>query len=144
MASFPHSYQVTVSGKPEGSLLGSSEQAPELVVGPPLQFGGPGGQWSPEDLLVAAVANCFILSFRAVATASGLAWTSLQCASEGKLDKVDRTLRFTEITTRAKLVIPASTDQEAATKLLHKAEQICLVSNSLNSEVHLECEVVVA
>jgi organic hydroperoxide reductase OsmC/OhrA len=31
------------------------------------QLGGPGGQWSPETLLVAAAAECFILTFRAVA-----------------------------------------------------------------------------
>jgi hypothetical protein len=33
----------------------------------PREFDGRGNQWSPESLLAAALADCFVLSFRAVA-----------------------------------------------------------------------------
>jgi hypothetical protein len=40
------------------------------------------------------------------------------------------------------LRVPAGADSERAKKLLEKAEQICLIANSLNAERHLEASVV--
>lgn len=35
------------------------------MTAPPVQFGGDGKEWSPEDLFVAAVADCYLFSFKA-------------------------------------------------------------------------------
>ena len=53
-------------------------------------------------------------------------------------------MRFTRFDTHAKLSVPAGADVERAKKLLEKAEQTCLVSNSLTSERHLTVDVIVA
>ena len=143
MEPFPHHYSVTAAGRPDSNLTSCADDAPALTVAPPPQFGGPGDQWSPESLFVAAVANCLILSFRAVATASRFEWCSIDCVSEGTLDKIERTLKFTSVLTRVKLVIPADGDREAAERLLDKAHRTCLVSNSLACDSHLESEVLV-
>mgnify|MGYP003339189807 CR=1 FL=1 len=55
------------------------------------------------SLLCAAVADCFVLSFRAVARASKLDWTHLDCHVEGTLDRAEGTTRFTRYLTRATL-----------------------------------------
>lgn len=110
---------------------------PRLVTASPVEFGGPGDQWTPEALLVGAVADCFILTFRSVATASKLPWTSLECAVGGTLDRLDRVTRFTGFTIHATLRVPAGTDEEKARQGMHKAEQLCLITNSLNAPVHL-------
>ena len=144
MNEFPHSYSVKVEGGPEANLTASVENLASIEVAPPLQFGGPGDQWSPEDLFVAAVANCFVLSFRAVAKASKVNWTSISCVSEGTLDRQDRKIRFTNILTKAKLTIPPEQDSEAAAKALDKAEHSCLVTNSLSCESQLEFEIIEA
>ena len=141
MKPFPHQYTVTVSGAPDNNLSAVTENVPALAVAPPVEFDGPGDQWTPEALLMAAIANCFVLSFRAIAKASGLEWTAIDCASEGTLDKVERRVLFTEVFTRAKLQVPAGTDIETATRLLNKAEQTCFVSNSLSCSKHFSCEV---
>jgi organic hydroperoxide reductase OsmC/OhrA len=110
---------------------------------PPREFDGPGNQWSPEGLLTAAVADCFTLGFRAIAAASRFAWTNLDARTQGTLDRVDGTMRFTRFDTHAKLQIPHGADAERAKRLLEKAEATCLVANSLTSERHLTLEVTV-
>jgi peroxiredoxin-like protein len=142
MHPFPHHYKVKVAGQPESNLKLTAENLPTLEIAPPPQFDGPGDHWSPEELLMASVANCFVLSFRAIAKAYKLEWTGIECESEGTLDKVDKKVRFTHVLTKAKLCIPASVDVEAAQKALLKAEETCLVSNSLICEVHLEFEII--
>jgi peroxiredoxin-like protein len=113
-----------------------------LTTAPPPQFGGGGGQWSPETLLVAAAADCFILTFRAIATASKLAWRRLDCDAEGILDRSEGVVRFTALHLRARLVIPAGGDVERAKRLVEKAETACLVTNSLAFRPTLSAEVV--
>ena len=101
----------------------------------------PRDHWSPETLLVASVADCFILSFRAIARASKFAWTRLECEAEGVLDRVDKITRFTEIMIRAHLVIPEGVDPRRGRRLLEKAEASCLITNSLLTETRLSSRV---
>jgi organic hydroperoxide reductase OsmC/OhrA len=142
MKDLPHLYQVTSAGSATGSLMTRAENLPDISVSPPLQFGGPGDEWSPEDLLMASVSNCLVLSFRAIARASKLEWDTIECVSEGELNKVERKVQFTRMLSKVRLVIPASENKEKAEKLLVKAEGACLISNSLSCESHIECEVV--
>jgi organic hydroperoxide reductase OsmC/OhrA len=142
MHPYPHTYRTATSGPAEGTVTVASPGLPDLVTAPPPQFGGPEGHWSPETLLCAAVSNCFVLSFRAVARASKLDWTHLDCQVEAVLDRVDGITRFTRYITKATLTVPAGTDRARAQQLLEKAEHVCLVSNSLNGEKTLSCEIV--
>jgi organic hydroperoxide reductase OsmC/OhrA len=144
MHPFPHHYHVSAAIAPTGSVTLGSSGLVALTSDGPEEFDGPGDQWSPETLLTAALADCFVLSFRAVATASKFAWQHLECSVEGKLDRIERVTQFTHFTVRAKLTIAAGGDIERAKKLLEKSEQVCLISASLKAEKHLEAEVVTA
>jgi organic hydroperoxide reductase OsmC/OhrA len=144
MHPFPHRYVVTAAVRPDGDIPLAAEGVRVIESAPPKEFDGPGNQWSPEGLLTAAVADCFVLSFRAIAAASKYAWVSLDTRTEGTLDRVDGKMRFTRFDTRAKLHVSAGADIERAKKLLEKAELTCLVANSLNSERHLTVVVVVS
>jgi peroxiredoxin-like protein len=144
MHPFPHRYVAIASATLEGDILLDSESLPTLRTAAPAEFGGRGDRWSPETLLIGAVADCFILTFRAVAKASSLPWVSLSCEAEGTLDRVERVTRFTEITVRATLEVPPEVEEAKALRLLERAEQICLVTNSLNAKVHLEARVEVS
>lgn len=110
---------------------------------PPPQFGGPSGEWSPESLLVAAVADCYIFTFRAIARASKLSWSELRCEATGELDRVEKQPYFTKLKLVAKLSVLADVDPEKAKRLLEKSEKRCLVTASLRSEVELVTEIVV-
>lgn len=143
MQPFPHHYEVTATAVPDGDVqLGTDEVAP-LPTATPREFDGPGGRWSPEALLVAAVADCFVLTFRGLARAAGLSWRSLECDAGGTLERADGVTRFTRVHLHASLSVPPETDQVAATQLLHRAEDRCLVSRSLNAVVDLEAMVTV-
>ncbi len=143
MEEFPHLYLARATAGTEGEVLLHGDAAEPLPSAPPVQFGGPGDRWSPESLLVAAVADCFVLSFRAIARASKLPWDSLDCAVEGTLDRAERSTRFTHFTVRAELGVPAGTDEGKARRLLEKAEASCLITNSLSAPVHLEANIAV-
>lgn len=144
MQAYPHHYDVQAVGESEGTVLVRSEGLPALSTAPPSQFGGPGDQWSPETLLVAAAVDCFIFTFRAIAAASKLAWQRIECDAEGTLDRSDGTVRFTALHLRARLVVPAGSDVERPQRLLEKAEKTCLVTNSLALRPTLSAEVVAA
>jgi peroxiredoxin-like protein len=141
MQELPHLYRVAAKGEPEGHVHVSADAVETILTAPPAEFGGPGDRWSPESLLVAAVANCFVLSFRAIARASRLAWLSLDCDAEGKLERVERTMKFTEFVVHATLYVPSDTDEGKAMRILEKAEETCLVTNSLNASRRLNAVV---
>lgn len=144
MQEFPHQYRVAAAGAIDGDVEVITAHAPDLRSASPAEFGGPGDRWSPETLLVGAVADCFILTFRAVARASKLSWASLRCDATGTLDRIDRVTQFTHLDLHAHLLVPAGTDHEYARRILEKAERTCLISNSLKATIHLQSEVVFA
>lgn len=141
MADFPHHYVVEARGEAEGPVALRSAGLPELETAPPSEFGGPGDQWSPETLLVGAVVDCFVLTFRAVARASSLPWQALRVNGEGTLDRVERRMRFTGMALRAELALPEEGDAEKGRRCLEKAERGCIVTSSLACEATLETEV---
>src|SRR5260221_480942 len=93
MHPFPHHYVVNAAIRPAGDVPLSSEGMRVIESAPPKEFDGPGNQWSPEGLLTAAVADRFLLGFRAIATASTFAWTSLEAPTRGTLDRGAEKLR---------------------------------------------------
>ncbi|MBT7952648.1 MAG: OsmC family peroxiredoxin [Gammaproteobacteria bacterium] len=143
MQDLPHHYHVKADASSEGDVSLSADNLPTLLSAPPAEFGGPGDRWSPESLLVAAIADCFILTFRAIARGSKLSWLSLSCEVEGTLERVEKTTSFTEYKIKATLNVPADTDEQRAQRVLEKAEVGCLITNSLSGTTHLEAVVLV-
>jgi organic hydroperoxide reductase OsmC/OhrA len=142
MHPFPHRYQVQVRATPEAPLALGGEGLPALESLPPPQFDGPGGYWSPETMLVAAVGDCVLLTFRAIARASKFEWREASADVEGLLERFEGNSRFTQVRTRVRLVVPPGADAARARLLMEKAEKGCLISNSLTAARHLECEIV--
>ena len=143
MQEFPHHYHATARAAADSHVEVASGAFPTITTAPPVEFGGPGDHWSPEHLLVGTVANCFILTFRAIARNSQLEWTHLECSPVGVLERVERNTRFTRFTVNARLTVPSGTDIEKAERLLHRAEAGCLITRSLLAETELVTEVIV-
>jgi len=141
MQPLPHHYDVTVTASELGPAEIESPGLSTVISAPPLEFDGPGNLWSPETLTVAAVADCLVMTFRAIANVSKLRWTRLVCDAQGTIDRSDGVIRFTAIRLRARLSLPDGADAEKARKLTEKAKKACLVSNSLKCEPTLEVEV---
>ncbi len=144
MHPYPHRYTVSARMQGQEPIALTSSGLPDLDSAPPAEFDGPGDLWSPETLLVAAVVDCFALTFRAIARASHYEWTALRAEADGVLDRSPEGTRFTEIHLRAELDAPAGADAAQGERLLAKAEKSCLISRSLAAPVHLEATVRVA
>lgn len=141
MHPFPHRYVVSSTATPEGDILLTSEGIPSLPTVTPPEFDGPGGLWSPETLLVAAVADCFLLTFRGIARASSMPWVSVAVTCEGTLERPDRVTQFTRFDLHATVVLPAEVSEDQARRLLTRAEETCLITRSLKGETHLHIDV---
>ncbi len=144
MHPYPHTYLASATAQNAGLVTVHSPQLPNLETAAPPEFDGPGGVWSPETLLCASIADCFILTFRAVARAARFAWLGLECRTESVLERVGQNSQFTRFTTFAKLTVPAGSDVAKARELLERAEHGCLIANSLRGSRALEAQVVTA
>jgi organic hydroperoxide reductase OsmC/OhrA len=144
MTNFPHRYSVVAGARPGGDFDLVSRGLPLLATAAPAEFDGPGDRWSPETLLVGAVAGCFILTFRAIARAAKLNWNGVSCDVDGRLERVDGVTQFTRFDLHVRLSIPATTSSEQARRALERAERQCLISNSLRSTCQLHVDIDVA
>ena len=144
MQDLPHRYVVSAHAEGRQNVILSSGGLDNLETAGPPQFGGPGDVWSPETLLVGAVADCFVLSFRAIAQKAKLDWLKLDCIAEGELDKLDGFNQFTSFKVKATLTIPDEQFVKKAGVILEKAEKYCLVTNSMKAGSQLEATVKVA
>ncbi len=126
------------------SFVEMEHGTPRLIhFSAPPEFGGETGAWTPEHLLLAAVASCFIATFRAVSRASKLDFQGIEVSVVGVVEKNSYGFQFTDLTLRPVLIICVEEDRERSLHLLEKSEKICLVTRSLSSEVHLESKILV-
>lgn len=142
-----HNYQVQIvsTGARSGVLESEEDRLPSLYVASPPEFGGPEGVWSPEHLFVAAVAACLMTTFRAIAELSKLEVIEYTDEAVGHLQRGDdRLYSIDRVTLRPKVVIGSHVDLEKARRLMRKAEETCLVSRSVSSEIVLDAQVLVA
>ena len=141
MHPFPHRYVVSSTATPDGNILLTSDGIPSLATVTPPEFDGPGGLWSPETLLVAAVVDCFLLTFRGIARASRMPWTTVSVSCEGRLERVDGVSQFTRFDLAAAVVLPREASDDQARRILTRAEETCLITRSLKAETHLQIEI---
>lgn len=143
MKAFPHTYTATASADPTGNVISSLANGCTVEVAPPVEFDGTGDVWSPEELLMAAVANCLVLSFKSIARAYDLNWLHIECAADGQLEKVERRVKFTGVHTRVKLTIASAEDKDKAKRILEKSEDTCFITNSMSVETSLSFEIII-
>lgn len=128
----------------QGTL--SSEKLDEKIeVATPPEFpGGVEGIWSPEHLFIASVSSCFMTTFTAIAEYSKLKYEELSVPATGTISNESGKFAMTEIILRPKLVIMDEDQKDKALRILQKAEEACLITRSIKTEVKLEPEVLVA
>lgn len=108
-----------------------------LPVATPVIFGGKGNEWSPEHLLLGALSSCFMSTYISFAKKFRFDIVRMECNSTGTIEPVDGRLRFTKITVMPKVYIAKQEYNAKARLALEKAEEYCLISNSISSNI--EC-----
>jgi peroxiredoxin-like protein len=119
-----------------------AENIPRTVnFAAPPEFGGEPGLWTPEHLLLGAVATCYVSTFRAIAERSKLVVSGLEVFVEGTIAKEEGGFRFTEIIVRPAITVERDADCERAQRVAEKAEHACLISRSLSAKITAEYKV---
>jgi organic hydroperoxide reductase OsmC/OhrA len=126
--SFSRNHRVAFDGKP-----------PLEVTAAPEYKGDP-GRLNPEELLVAALASCQMLTYLGIASGSKVEVLSYRDEATGVLEKTDGKMRVSRVILRPRIVITAATNRDRALGLVAKAHDQCFIANSVNTTVTIEPE----
>jgi organic hydroperoxide reductase OsmC/OhrA len=132
--SYSREYRVEIAGKP--TLAGSADPA----------YLGDAKLHNPEDLLLAALSACHMLTYLALCTRDKISVTAYRDEASGVLAVKDGKMRFTSVVLRPQVTIAGTdADKLERAKALHaQAHAGCFVANSVNFPVEHEATVTVA
>lgn len=109
-------------------LAGSSDRA----------FHGDRERWNPEELLLAALSQCHMLSYLHVAASRGIVVTAYTDAATGEMQQTpDGGGHFTAATLHPVVTIAAG-DPDDALEAHREAARKCFIAASVNFPVHHE------
>ena len=136
-----HLYQVDLKWK-EGRIGEVSSPDLDLVIEcatPPEFPQGVANIWSPEHFYAAAINSCFMTTFLAVAENSKLKFETFECKTVITLEMIDRRYLISkaEIQPTLELNDPEK-DGDKALRVLEKSSALCLVTNSMKTEIKLK------
>jgi len=117
--------QTVLSASGKTSIEGSADRV----------FHGDADRWNPEELLLAALSECHLLSYLHVAASSGIVVTGYADAATGTMVQTDDGGgHFTTVTLRPEVTISAG-DRELALELHLEASRKCFIAASMNFPV---------
>ncbi|MFQ5774963.1 MAG: OsmC family protein [Kiloniellaceae bacterium] len=131
-AGYSREYRIEVAGKPP--LAGSADP----------MFKGDAALHNPEDLLVAALSGCHMLTYLALCARAGIEVVSYEDTAGGTMVLEGGGGHFTEATLRPRVVVAAGSDVDKARALHANAHADCFIANSVNFPVRNEPEVIAA
>ncbi|WP_258802427.1 OsmC family protein [Pseudarthrobacter sp. NS4] len=108
-------------------------------------FHGDRERYNPEQLLLAALAQCHLLSYLHVAVKHGVVVTAYRDEASGlmRLNR-DGSGQFERVTLRPRVTVADAGHVELAARLHHEANQVCFIARSVNFPVEHEPETVLA
>ena len=121
--SYGRSLTISAEGKP--SLQGSADPS----------FLGDKHAWNPEELLVAALSSCHMLSYLHLCTVAGIVVLNYHDEAEGTMSLEGGVGRFTNVTLHPTVTISDVSKSDVARELHEKAHKQCFIANSVNFTV---------
>lgn len=122
--SYRRTHDVRAAGLPP--IAGSSDP----------HFRGDADRWNPEQLLLAALSQCHLLSYLHVCAADGVVVTAYTDRAEGTMEETpDGGGRFTRVTLRPEVEVASAGMAERALALHERAHTLCFIANSVNFPV---------
>ncbi len=128
---YSRDHVIRIDGKPP--IDGSSDPT----------FRGDATRYNPEDMLVAALSTCHMLSYLHMATVAGVVVTAYTDAAEGTMATEGDGGRFVEVVLHPVVTISAASDPARAEAAHETAHHACFIANSVNFPVRCEPRIVV-
>ena len=125
---YSRDHVIRMAGKPD--LIGSADK----------QFRGNAARHNPEELLVASLSSCHLLSYLYLCARTGITVTRYVDEAEGSLKMEGANGRFERVVLRPRVSISTG-DPAKAKELHHEAHRLCFIANSVNFPV--DCEPVI-
>lgn len=146
MHPLPHNYSMTLNYNGNMEAVAQCAGQADFAVSAPAEFGGPASGWSPEGLLLNSVASCIALTFANIASMMKVEFSNLTIAASGVVDNMEgeKRMHFSSITLQPSLTLANPADEAKLAKIWENTEKFCLVSNSINTPVHIDAAMVQA
>lgn len=126
---------LVVSAEGKHDIAGSSDRP----------FHGDADRWNPEELLLAALSQCHLLSYLHVAASAGVVVTAYSDRAVGTMVQTDDGGgHFISVTLRPEVTVASPEMADAAMALHHDASVKCFIASSVNFPVGHEPRVTVA
>jgi organic hydroperoxide reductase OsmC/OhrA len=119
-------------------VVTSADGKPDLLGSADRSFHGDASRWNPEDLLLAALSECHLLSYLHVAAAAGVVVTAYDDDPAGTMAQEGIGGHFTSVVLRPRVVVAEEAMVEKAVALHHDASQACFIAASVNFPVSHE------
>lgn len=117
----------------------SAAAKPELLATSDVSYRGDPDRWNPEELMVAALAQCHLLWYLHLASAAGVVVLAYADDPVGELSvAADGSGQFSSVVLRPRVTVAESGMVERASALHERAHQLCFIARSVNFEVGCE------
>ena len=133
-----YTYRVSAWWTSGRTGLAKCESSPNTIhFSEAAELGGLQGRWTPEQLLLCALAGCFTTTFNDIARGAKFEYTDLEVEIEGTVRR-SRTAGcgFNEILIRPRLTVQSEDQREAG--LLRRTKSICMISRAVTVPQTLE------
>ncbi|MFT4260701.1 OsmC family protein [Microbacterium sp.] len=118
------------------------EGKPALLASSDTPFRGDPSRWNPEDLLLAALSECHLLSYLHACVSAGVVVLSYRDSATGVMREDGRgSGAFVEVMLRPEVVVAEASMIEAAEHAHAQAHEWCFIANSVNFPVRHEARV---
>jgi organic hydroperoxide reductase OsmC/OhrA len=118
---------------------------PDLPASADKPFRGDSSRWNPEDLLVASLSECHLLSYLHACVTVGVVVVAYEDDASGTMIEDGRGGgSFREVVLRPLVTVADASMTDAAQAAHHQAHEWCFIANSVNFEVRVEPQVRVA
>jgi organic hydroperoxide reductase OsmC/OhrA len=112
--------------------------AAHMTVSAYQTYRGDAARPDPEDLLVASMSSCHMLSFLAIAARKRLIVLSYQDDAVGFLEDDGGRLWITRAILRPKVEFETAPDAQTLVQMHHLAHRECFIANSVKTEIRVE------
>lgn len=120
----------------------SIDGKPDLAASSDKPFRGDSAKWNPEDLLLAALSECHLLSYLHACVSVGVVVASYTDDASGVMVEDGRGGgAFTEVVLRPRVVVAEASMITAAEAAHAQAREWCFIANSVNFPVRHEAHV---
>ena len=138
-----YKYNTNVQWILEKKGILKSDDKPDIKVACPPEFGGHPGIWSPEDLFVASIEVCMLTTFLWYIKREDINIKSYKSKAMGVVEMIGGVFKSSLINVKITVDLSDEKDLKNVEKIFKKVKRACLISNSIETEVNLEPEIIV-